>query len=98
MDYPKAISVKALEKYRIQIGFEDGANGVLDLSEWAGKDAFTSWDKDNNFSKVFISNESGTIAWPGDLDIDTLTAWLQIKGISYEQYKSLRQKHNHALH
>ena len=98
MDYPKVISVKALEKYRIQIGFEDGTNGVLDLSDCAGKEVFINWDKDNNFNKVFISSESGAIAWPGDLDIDTLTVYLQLKGISYEQYKSLMQTHNHALH
>lgn len=88
MNHPTVISVKALEKYRIQVKFDDSTNGVLDLSDYAGKGLFISWDKDDNFSKVFISGESGAITWPGDLDIDTLTLWLQLKGISYEDYKS----------
>ena len=98
MDYPKLISVRAVEKYSVEVKFNDGATGVLDLSDCAGKEAFKSWDKDDNFSKVFINNESGAMSWPDDLDIDTLTAWLQIKGINFEQYKSSLQNQTHALH
>jgi hypothetical protein len=86
-----------MEKYRIRIKFNDETEGVLDLSDIAGKGVFKSWDTENSFDKVFISNETGTITWPGDIDIDTLNCYLQIKGISYEQYKILQEKQTHAL-
>ena len=97
MKFPKVISVNPLEKYRIRIKFDDGAEGVLDLSDCANHGVFKSWDSDNTFDKVFINNETGAITWPGEIDIDTLNCYLQIKGISYEQYKSLQENQTHAL-
>lgn len=97
MNHPRITSVKALEKYRVRVQFDDDINGVLDLSELSGKDAFKQWDEDDNFDKVFIDPESGAITWPGNLDIDTLTAWLQLKGMSYEQYKSTLQTPTHTV-
>jgi len=93
MNRLKIIEVKPLEKYKIKVQFNDGTTGVLDLSDLAGKEAFHVWDEDDNFNKVYIDQESGAIAWPGNLGIDTLNAWLQIKNISYEEYKSSMQTH-----
>lgn len=98
MKFPKIISVNPLEKYRVRIKFEDGTEGVLDLSDCAGKGVFRSWDNENTFGKVFISGETGAITWPGEIDIDTLNCYLQIKGITYEQYKSLQENQTHAFH
>ena len=97
MKFPKVISVNVLEKYKVRIKFNDGTEGVLDLSDYAGKGVFRSWDTENSFDKVFISNESGAITWPGNIDIDTLNCFLQIKGINYEQYKVLHEKQTHAI-
>lgn len=97
MIHPKLLSVKALEKYRVHIQFEDGAEGILELSDFAGKEAFKLWDVDDNFNKVSINEESGAITWPGNLDIDTLTAWLTLKGLIYDEYKSTLKKQSHAI-
>lgn len=97
MKFLKVISVNAPEKYKLCIKFNDGTEGVLDLSDCAGKGVFKSWDTENSFDKVFISNETGAITWPGEIDIDTLNCYLQIKGISYEQYKTLQEKQTHAF-
>ena len=86
-----ATSVKALEKYKIHVAFNDGTQGVYDLNECAGRGVFKSWDEEDNFFKVFISEESGAITWPGEIDIDTLNAYLIINNISPEKY-SLSQK------
>lgn len=97
MTYPKLLSVKALEKYRVLIQFEDGVGGILELSDYAGKEAFKLWDADDNFRKVSINEDSGAITWPGNLDIDTLTAWLTLKGLSYDEYKSTLKNQSHAI-
>jgi len=82
----KVISVKALDKYSIFIQFNDGTEGILDLSEHQGKGIFKSWDEDDNFNKVFVSKESGAITWPEELDIDTLNAYSIIRNIDTEEY------------
>lgn len=89
----KISSVKALEKYKLFIQFNEGSEGVLNLQNLAGKGVFKSWELDDNFSKVFISNESGAITWPGEIDIDTLNAYFTIKNINPEEYFKLEKKH-----
>lgn len=81
------ISATSLGKYKLRLAFNDGTEGTVDLSDMAGKGVFTAWDKNDLFDKVYIDNESGAIAWPGNLDIDTLNCYLQIKEITYGQYK-----------
>ena len=90
----KITSVKALEKYKIFIQFNEGSEGILNLQDLAGKGVFKSWDVNNNFSKVFISDESGAITWPDEIDIDTLNAYFTIKNISPDEY--LKKEKGHA--
>jgi hypothetical protein len=71
--------------------------GIVDLSDLAGKGVFADWDKDDLFNKVYIDEESGAIAWPGNLDIDTMNCYLQIKEMTYSQYKLENKKKADAL-
>lgn len=87
MKSPKAILATSLGKYKLRLSFDDRVEGIVDLSDMAGKGVFAAWDKDDNFSKVFIDKESGAIAWPCNIDIDTLNCYLQIKEMTYSQYK-----------
>jgi hypothetical protein len=82
----RATSVKAIHKYRLQIGFNDGTNGIYDVSSLAGTAVFNSWENEDTFFNVFINPENNAIAWNHEMEIDTLTAYLEIKGISFQQY------------
>ncbi|HEV2830374.1 MAG TPA: DUF2442 domain-containing protein [Hanamia sp.] len=82
MQFPKIISVEAITKYKLKVHFNDGTQGMYELSDLAGQGVFKTWDIDNNFFKVFINKESGAISWPGEIDIDTINAYCAIKGIS----------------
>lgn len=92
MQFPKAISVKAIEKYKIQVAFDDGLTGLLDLHHFAGKGVFKIWDEGDNFNKVFISDD-GDITWPGELDIDTINAYCNIKGITPDEFFTSLQEY-----
>jgi len=83
---PTLKNVKALEKYKLFVQFDDGTEGILDLSDLAGKEAFLIWEKGNTFFEVFISDESGAITWPGEIDVDTYNVYCIIKGINPEDY------------
>jgi hypothetical protein len=80
MQFPKIISVEAITKYKLKVHFNDGTQGMYELSDLAGQGVFKTWDIDNNFFKVFINKESGAISWPVEIDIDTINAYSAIKG------------------
>jgi hypothetical protein len=97
MESLKAISATPLGKYKLRLSFNDGVEGIVDLSDLAAKGVFKAWEKDDTFNKVYIDEESGAIAWPGNLDIDTLNCYLQIKEMTYSQYKLENKKKADAL-
>ena len=66
--------------YRLFIRFEDGANGEVDLSELVGKGIFSSWKDQSVFAKVGIDRVSGTVSWPGGIDLDPDNLYHDITG------------------
>jgi Protein of unknown function (DUF2442) len=95
MTFKQIKTVKAIEKYKLHVLFNDGIMGVYNAGHLAGKGVFKSWDSDNNFEKVFISPDSGAITWPGEIDIDTVTVYCSIKGIKLDDWLNSYQ---HATH
>ena len=93
MKFPKIISVTAIGKYKLYVRFSDASEGEYDVSHLAGKGVFKSWDTENNFSKVSINTEPGATTWPGELDIDTINAYCEIKGVDVEEYLNSKQHH-----
>jgi hypothetical protein len=89
----KLVSVKPLENYSIFVTFSDGVQGVVDLQHLAKKGVFQAWDNNNLFSKVHI-DDFGAIAWNDDIDICPDKAYLQLKGMSFEQWK----RHNNCAY
>lgn len=83
---PELISVNVSRKYIIELGFDDGTLGELDVSKLANRGVFKAWDENDLFFQAYIS-ESGAIAWNDELDIDPLNAYLSLKGISFEKWK-----------
>lgn len=90
---PRIEKLKAVEPYKLFVRFADGTEGVLNLSHLAGEGVFKAWDKDNLFFDVFVSTETGTITWPGGIDIDLYNAYCKIKGITPEQYFQVKETH-----
>ena len=84
MGFPVIVAVKAIDKYKLNVQFDDGIEGTYDVSHLAGKGIFKSWDIDDNFFKVGIHEESGAISWPGELDLDSLNIYCIIKGVTPE--------------
>jgi hypothetical protein len=93
MQFPKISSIKAIAKYKLRIRFEDGTEGIYDISDLAGHGVFKIWDVDNNFFKAVINQESGAISWPGEIDIDTINAYCTIKGITPDKYFNKQSKY-----
>ena len=82
----KPIEVKALENYSIFVGFSDGVQGAIDLKHLAHRGVFCDWDKNNLFSQVHI-DDYGAIAWNDEIDICPDSVYLQLRGLSFEQWQ-----------
>lgn len=93
MNFPKLLEVKAVEKYRLWLSYDDGTTGYLDLSHLAGKGVFSSWDVDDNFFKVHVNPILHGITWSDDLDICPNNAYLKLRGISFEEWKAPNSSH-----
>ena len=64
------VEVEARPNFRVWVRFEDGLQGEVDLSDLVGKGVFKRWvDSPAEFARVAVDSESGTIVWPGGLDV-----------------------------
>jgi hypothetical protein len=64
--------VEPLEGYWIRATFSDGAIKEIDLSEvLAAGGVFTPiYERREIFEQVGVNPESGTVEWPGEVDLD----------------------------
>ena len=79
-----------MDNYQLSVLFDDGLDGIIDVSHLAGKGIFEKWDRNNIFKKVYINRQNNSISWTGEIDIDTLNVYCTIKGISPQNF--LQQK------
>ena len=54
----RIISARPLPGYRLELRFEDGMEGQVDLSPLVGKGVFAAWKDPAEFQRVFIDPES----------------------------------------
>ncbi len=74
-------AVEARPGYRIWVRFADGVEGEVDLSDLVGQGVFQSWKDPNEFKKVFIDEDSGTVAWPGGIDLAPDALYRDVAGV-----------------
>ncbi len=76
---PVLKEAKPLKDFRLHVKFSDGAQGEVDLSEFAGKGVFALWNDYSQFEKVTIGS-SGELVWNEDVDMDGLGIYLKLTG------------------
>jgi hypothetical protein len=92
----KILKVKALQGYRLELEFDDGVSGTVDLSDLVGKGVFGLWSDRSTFERVRIG-PSGELVWSDDLDLCPDTLYLKLTGQKPEDlFPSLRPEPAHA--
>jgi hypothetical protein len=78
----RIVAAEPRPDYHLWVRFEDGLEGEVSLGHLVGRGVFSSWSEEAEFRKVFVDEESGTVAWPGGIDLapDTLHRRLQEAG------------------
>ena len=75
----RPIKVTALRDYKIRVTYEDGATGVMDLSDVAGSGVFKPLKDEAFFKKVYLGDH-GQIAWSDEIEICPDAAYLEVTG------------------
>lgn len=61
---------KKLDGYRLELEFENGQKGVVDLSSYARRGGvFTRFADMEYFNSISLNTELGVLCWPGGVDI-----------------------------
>jgi len=91
--FPKVDSVKAVKKYTLHLSFSDGVEGLVDLSHLAGKGVFKQWESGDLFFQVHLDPETNAVVWNEILDLDSNSLYLNIRGLTFEEFKALQPAH-----
>ena len=92
----KIVKVKTLQGYRLELEFDDGTTGTVDLSHLAGKGVFAHWRDRDAFEQVRVGS-SGELVWGNQIDLCPDALYLKVTGKKPEDlFPALRQEPAHA--
>jgi hypothetical protein len=92
----KITRAKALPDFRLELTFDTGESGVVDLSSFAGRGVFVAWERPGQFEKVSITDE-GTVEWPEEIDMCPDSLYLRMTGKNAEDvFPALQNRVTHA--
>jgi hypothetical protein len=74
----KVSSVRPLPGYQLNVVFDDGVSGTIDLKNFIETGIFSVLKDEQLFSKVYTNANS--IAWSDELEIDALTVYADVSG------------------
>ena len=88
----KVTAVYVLEGFRLELTFDDGVRGTVDLSDLAGKGVFALWLDRGAFEKVRVGS-TGELAWGDRIDLCPNSLYLRATGKKPQDiFPALRQE------
>lgn len=67
---PEMIAATPRPDHVVRVMFADGEVRDVDITPLLGTEAFASLRDPAVFERVIVDHEIGTIAWPGNIDLD----------------------------
>lgn len=87
---------KPLTGFRLELTFDNGESGVVDLACYAGRGVFVAWNEPGIFEQVRTTAE-GAVEWPGEIDLCPDALYLQMTGKKAEElFPALAKREIHA--
>lgn len=75
----KIVEAKSIEDYQLWLKYNDGQEGIVDLSDLAGKGVFALWDDIETFTKFQV--ESGReVIWSDQVALCADSLYLKLTG------------------
>jgi hypothetical protein len=92
----KITNAKVLQNYKVELEYDDGRQGIVDLSYLAGKGVFSLWNDYDEFLKVKIGL-SGELLWNDQVDLCPDSLYLKITNQKPEDlFPGLKQRAAYA--
>jgi hypothetical protein len=92
----KIIDAKALANFQLELRFDNGETGTVDLSSFTGRGVFEAWNVPGNFDAVSVTDE-GAVRWPGDIDLCPDALYLRMTGKRADEiFPALHDRLSHA--
>ena len=77
----RVLEVHPQDGYKLRLRFQDRAEGIVDIATLIPFDGVFARLRDRSFfEQVRVDQEPGTIAWPGNLDLDPYTLYVEATG------------------
>jgi hypothetical protein len=90
------VTAKALPGFRLELHFDSGEHGIVDLSEFPGRGVFVAWETPGVFDQVRVTSD-GAVEWPGEIDMCPDALYLRMTGKRPEEvFPALRSRMTHA--
>ena len=84
--------LRVLSGYRLELEFDDGLKGTVDLSDSVGKGVFTLWCDPAAFEQVRIGS-TGELVWADRIDLCPDALYLKVTGKNPEDiFPALRNQ------
>ncbi len=82
------VEVYPLDGYRLRLRFEDGVEGVIDVSQLVPfTGVFAPLRDRTEFLSVRVNPELGTLCWPGGADLDPDVLYSLVTGEALPTYQ-----------
>jgi hypothetical protein len=76
----RVVKVTALPQYRLQVEFDDGVAGVVEIFPRLSGPVFEPLRDEALFRGVTIDDESGAVCWPGGPDLAPDAMYSRLSG------------------
>jgi hypothetical protein len=92
----KVTGFKVLDGFCLELAFDDGVHGTVDLSDLAGRGIFYFWNDRAAFENIHIGS-SGELAWGDRIDLCPDSLYLRATGKRPQDlFPSLNREPIHA--
>ncbi len=79
----KIIAFEVLGDYRVHLRFDDGVDGIVNLSRLVGQGVFGAWRDYDLFRRAHLTAQ-GALSWPGELELCPDALFLEVTGLHAE--------------
>lgn len=83
----RLVKAEPRDGFRVWLSYQDGAEGVVDLHDLAGRGVFDVWNNRAVFESVRVTDR-GALEWPGGLDLCGDALYLRLTGKRPEELLS----------
>ncbi len=81
------VAVEPRDNYQVWLRFEDGVEGIVDIAALIPfRGVFAPLQDKSFFDRVRVNQETGTICWTNEADLDPDVLYAQVTGKPIPQY------------